>query len=92
MAVDVAIEKGFRIFVFGNAPTALFRLLQRVDEKKASPLLVIGVPVGYVGAADSKEALRHYAIPQLSTVGTKGGSNVAASVVNAILYEITERC
>ena len=84
LAVDVAIEKGFRIFVFGNAPTALFRLLQRVDEKKASPL--------YVGAADSKEALRHYAIPQLSTVGTKGGSNVAASVVNAILYEITERC
>ena len=92
LAVDVAIDKGFRIFVFGNAPTALFRLLQRVDEKKASPLLVIGVPVGYVGAADSKEALRHYAIPQLSTVGTKGGSNVAASVVNAILYEITERC
>lgn len=92
LAMDAAIAEGFRIFVIGNAPTALFRLLQRVDEKKAEPALVIGVPVGYVGAADSKEALRQYTIPQLSTIGTKGGSNVAASVVNAILYGITERC
>lgn len=92
LAMDAAIESGFLIFVIGNAPTALFRLLQRIDEKKLKPQLIIGTPVGYVGAADSKEALRRYAIPQLSTIGTKGGSNVAASVVNAILYGITERC
>lgn len=92
LAMDAAIERGFLIFAIGNAPTALFRLLQRVDEKKVQPKLIIGTPVGYVGAPDSKEALRRYEIPQLSTIGTKGGSNVAASVVNAILYGITERC
>lgn len=92
LAIDLAVEKGFSIFVIGNAPTALFRLLQRVDEQKIKPQLVIGTPVGYVGATESKKALCEYNIPQLTIIGTKGGSNVAASIVNAILYEITERC
>lgn len=68
-----------------------FACLQRVDEKKPRHFLLVIVPVGYVGAVDSKEALRHSNSAKSSTVGTKGGSNVAASV-NAILYEITERC
>lgn len=92
IAIEMAIEEGVEIFVIGNAPTALFKLLELTKEGRANPKLIIGVPVGYVGAAESKEELRKYDIPQISTVGTKGGSNVAASIVNAILYEITERC
>lgn len=85
-AVDFALESGARAFVIGNAPTALFRLLELCGEGKIKPAFVVGVPVGFVGAAESKEALRNTALPQLSTEGTKGGSNVAASVINALLY------
>ena len=85
-AVDIAVENGAEIFVVGNAPTALFRVLELVDEGKINPKFVVGVPVGFVGAAESKELLRDYNIPQISTVGYKGGSNVAASIINALLY------
>ncbi|HZH93817.1 MAG TPA: precorrin-8X methylmutase [Tissierellaceae bacterium] len=90
-AVDLALEKGIRMFVVGNAPTALFRILEHVEEGSLDPSFVVGVPVGFVGAAESKEKLREFGIPSISTVGTKGGSNVAASIINALLYMMVER-
>jgi len=85
-AVDLAVEEGIDMFVIGNAPTALFRLLELVKEGKVKPRFIVGVPVGFVGAAESKELLRELDVPSISTVGTKGGSNVAASIINALLY------
>lgn len=82
-AVDIAMkEEGDKIFVFGNAPTALFRLL----EHPVAVSGVIGVPVGFVGAAESKEALSRSTLPAIAALSRKGGSNVAAAIVNAILY------
>jgi precorrin-8X/cobalt-precorrin-8 methylmutase len=77
------------IFVIGNAPTALFELLRLVREEGLRPALVVGLPVGFVGAAESKEELLQAAgefdIPFISNRGRKGGSNVAAAVMNALL-------
>ncbi len=84
-AVDVAIqdmENG--IYVVGNAPTALLRLIELVKEKKAKPALIIGLPVGFVNAAKSKANLIAMDYPYISNIGRKGGSNIAASVVNAL--------
>jgi precorrin-8X/cobalt-precorrin-8 methylmutase len=85
-AVDEALPfmKGV-IYVVGNAPTALFRLLELIKEKKAEPSLIIGLPVGFVNAAESKAALIESNYPYISNVGRKGGSNLAASVVNALI-------
>ena len=84
-AVDTAIHniKG-SIYVVGNAPTALLRLIELVKDNKAHPALIIGLPVGFVNAAESKTALMDLETPYISNVGRKGGSNVAASVVNAL--------
>jgi precorrin-8X/cobalt-precorrin-8 methylmutase len=90
-AVDLAVAEGVDIFVIGNAPTALFRILELVKEGKINPKFVVGVPVGFVGAAESKEYLREFEIPSISTVGNKGGSNVAASIINALLYMVVGR-
>ena len=90
-AVDLAVQEGIDMFVIGNAPTALFRLLELVDEGRVKPKFIIGVPVGFVGAKESKEALRGYDLSQITTVGNKGGSNVAASIVNALLYMVVGR-
>lgn len=90
-AVDLAVAEGVEIFVIGNAPTALFRILELVKEGKINPKFVVGVPVGFVGAAESKEYLREFEIPSISTVGNKGGSNVAASIINALLYMVVGR-
>ncbi|KAB0665730.1 precorrin-8X methylmutase [Oryzomonas japonica] len=75
-----------RIFVIGNAPTALFELLRLVGEGTAHPALIIGLPVGFVGAEESKNALAATdgSIPFITNMGRKGGSNVAAAVVNAL--------
>jgi len=87
----VAVEKAVRehpgaVFAFGNAPTALFRLLELVDAGEAAPAAVVGVVVGFVGAAESKEVLMaRQAPPWVSCRGNKGGSNVAAAIVNALL-------
>lgn len=90
-AVDVALEEPDRkLFVFGNAPTALFRLLEHTAEKPDSALAVIGVPVGFVGAAESKAALIDSPLAHIAARGRKGGSNVAAAIVNAILYRLRE--
>jgi len=75
-----------RIFVIGNAPTALFELLRLTAEGTARPALIIGLPVGFVGAEESKNALAaaDHGIPFITNIGRKGGSNVAAAVVNAL--------
>lgn len=90
-AIEKAINEGIKIFSIGNAPTALFKLLEEVDKDKVDPDFIIGVPVGFVGAAESKEELRKYSIPQITTVGNKGGSNVAASIINALMYMLVKR-
>ena len=85
-AVDIAAkEEGDKVFVFGNAPTALFRLMEHQELDVGG---VIGVPVGFVGAAESKEALSKSSLPGIAALGRKGGSNVAAAIVNAILYHL----
>jgi precorrin-8X/cobalt-precorrin-8 methylmutase len=84
-----AADHGNGIFVIGNAPTALFELVRLVREGVMSPDLVIALPVGFVGAAESKEKLilegEELGIPFITNRGRKGGSNVAAAVVNALL-------
>jgi precorrin-8X/cobalt-precorrin-8 methylmutase len=85
-AMDYAAKEGVDIFVIGNAPTALFRIGELIKEGKVAPKLIIGVPVGFVGAAESKEYIRAFDIPSITTAGTKGGSNVAAAILNAIIY------
>ncbi|HZK25361.1 MAG TPA: precorrin-8X methylmutase [Oscillospiraceae bacterium] len=73
------------IFVIGNAPTALFKLLEVVQAGQAKPSLIIGTPVGFVGAAESKELLTSFAIPWITIRGEKGGSTIAAAIVNALV-------
>jgi precorrin-8X/cobalt-precorrin-8 methylmutase len=87
----IAMRKGAAnpcngIFVIGNAPTALFELLRLIDAGTVKPALVIGLPVGFVGAEESKNALAsgNHGIPFITNIGRKGGSNVAAAVVNAL--------
>jgi len=80
-----------KIFVLGNAPTALFKLLELREGKDFSPAFIIGVPVGFVGAEESKEALISTKIPQIATKGKKGGSTVAVAIVNALLYMLREQ-
>ncbi len=79
-------DPGNRIFVIGNAPTALFELLRLTDLGMADPALIIGLPVGFVGAEESKNALASmdHPHPFITNMGRKGGSNVAAAVVNAL--------
>lgn len=72
------------IYVVGNAPTALLRLIALVKEGEVKPALIIGVPVGFVNAAESKDELIQLDYPYISNTGRKGGSNVAASIVNAL--------
>ncbi len=73
------------VVVIGNAPTALFHLLDMIDAGAPRPAAVVGVPVGFVGAAESKEALATYGdIPYLTVAGRKGGSAIAAAAVNAL--------
>ena len=74
------------IFAIGNAPTALVRICELIDEGKLSPELVIGVPVGFVNVVQSKEMIMQRPVPYIVARGRKGGSNVAACIVNALLY------
>ncbi|MBW1698280.1 MAG: precorrin-8X methylmutase [Deltaproteobacteria bacterium] len=87
VAVDEAIDhmEG-SIYVVGNAPTALIRLVELAEQKRINPALIVGFPVGFVNAAESKAALMKLDIPYITNVGRKGGSSVAASVVNALLH------
>jgi len=73
------------VYVIGCAPTALFELIEHAEQYR--PLLVIGLPVGFVGAVESKQALREQPeLPSVSNRGGKGGSAVAAAALNALLY------
>ena len=79
-------DPGNRIFVIGNAPTALFELIRLIEAGQAEADLIIGLPVGFVGAEESKVALAASKIQVafITNIGRKGGSNVAAAVVNAL--------
>jgi len=83
-AVDYALPRlNGGIYVVGNAPTALLALLRRIKEGKCRPTLIVGMPVGFVNAAESKELLMEQKdIPYITIQGRKGGSALAASVVN----------
>jgi precorrin-8X/cobalt-precorrin-8 methylmutase len=88
-AVSLWIERlQGAVVAIGNAPTALFRLLELLAEADVRPAAVIGVPVGFVGAAESKEALsRHRSLPSLIVRGRRGGSALAAAAINALANE-----
>ncbi len=77
------------VVAVGNAPTALFRLLEMIEEGAPRPAAVIGVPVGFVGAMESKEALAEHAsgLEHLIVRGRRGGSAIAAAAINAIASE-----
>lgn len=80
------------IIAIGNAPTALFEVLRLAKEENILPAVIIGIPVGFVGAADSKKLLaENTLVPYVTVEGTKGGSPIAASVVNAIMYILDNR-
>ena len=74
------------VIAIGNAPTALFRLLEVIGESAVKPALIIGIPVGFVGAVESKDALiaNELGIPYISVRGRRGGSAMASAAVNAL--------
>jgi precorrin-8X/cobalt-precorrin-8 methylmutase len=79
---------GGAVVAIGNAPTALFHLLEMLDKGAPKPAVIIGMPVGFVGAAESKEALSaQHAVPYIVVKGRKGGSAMAAAAVNALASE-----
>lgn len=86
-----ATISGPKLFVIGNAPTAIFKLLELHKQGELNTVAVIGAPVGFVGAAESKEALFESDLPAIIARGRKGGSNVAAAIINAMLYQLIER-
>jgi len=77
------------IYVVGNAPTALLEVIRLISAQAAAPALVVGLPVGFVNAAESKQALMELKTPYITNVGRKGGSNIAASVINALIIQAT---
>ena len=79
------------IFAVGNAPTALIRLHELIEEGVCKPALVIGVPVGFVNVVESKELFLGGTTPYIIARGRKGGSNVAAAIINALQYQIVKR-
>ena len=76
------------IFAIGNAPTALISLHEQITAGVLAPALVIGVPVGFVNVLESKELILASSVPHIVARGRKGGSNVAAAICNAMLYQI----
>ena len=84
-------EKKDKILVVGNAPTYLFQAMEEIQKGDTSIKAIIGVPVGFVGAAESKDYLAKFDIPHIAALGRKGGSNIAAAIVNAVLYQMVER-
>lgn len=76
------------IAAVGNAPTALMRIKELAEEGRFRPELVIGVPVGFVNVVEAKEMILGTDIPHIVARGRKGGSNIAAAIVNALLYQV----
>jgi len=90
-AAMLAAERGRDfIYAIGNAPTALIRLQELIDGGKVHPLLIIGVPVGFVNVVQAKEVIREGGAPCIIARGRKGGSNIAACICNALLYQIRD--
>lgn len=79
------------IFAIGNAPTALIHLYDLINKNIIKPKLIIGVPVGFVNVVQSKELIMETDVPFIVAKGRKGGSNVAASICNALLYMLDEK-
>jgi precorrin-8X/cobalt-precorrin-8 methylmutase len=89
----VSMEKAARlakpcVFAIGNAPTALIRIRELMDEAELSPALIIGAPVGFVNVVESKELILETDAAYIVARGRKGGSTVAAAICNALLYQI----
>ena len=84
-AVELAADKSIGIAVVGNAPTALLKIMELIECGLFAPDLVVGVPVGFVNAAESKEILASKPYPFISALGRKGGTPVAVAIVNALL-------
>lgn len=76
------------IFAIGNAPTALISLHEQIQAGTLHPALIVGVPVGFVNVVESKELILDSEVPHIVARGRKGGSNVAAAICNALLYQI----
>ncbi|MBN2041899.1 MAG: precorrin-8X methylmutase [Spirochaetes bacterium] len=92
----VGIEKAckderIKIFAIGNAPTALHALKEMIFNDKVKPALVIGMPVGFVWAAESKEEIKKTGVPYAVTNGRKGGSTIAVAFLNALLYQLMKQ-
>ena len=92
----VSMEKAARlnkplIFAIGNAPTALFSICDLMRAGKLAPEMIIGVPVGFVNVVEAKEEVMRTAQNYIVARGRKGGSNVAAAIVNAVLYQLIQR-
>jgi precorrin-8X/cobalt-precorrin-8 methylmutase len=86
VAMDMStsqIQNG--IVVIGNAPTALFQVISMFREKRVKPALVIGIPVGFISALESKKELLRTPVPSISNIGRKGGSSAASSIINALM-------
>ncbi len=79
------------IFAIGNAPTALIRLYELIKENRIKPLLIIGVPVGFVNVVEAKELIMESGVPYIVNRGRKGGSTVAAAICNSILYNMDNK-
>lgn len=91
-SVDKAASiNGPLIYAVGNAPTALIRLYEKISSGEMKPDLIIGVPVGFVNVAQAKELIMTAGVPYIVARGRKGGSNVAAAIVNALMYTITRK-
>ena len=75
------------IIAVGNAPTALIRLSELMEEGRISPALVVGVPVGFVNVIPAKELILQSTVPHIVIKGRKGGSNIAAAIVNALMLQ-----
>lgn len=85
-------DRDTKIFLIGNAPTALFKLKEMIEKNEIEkPALVVGAPVGFVGAADSKEEFKKINVPYITIDGRKGGSTVTVAILHGILYQIYKR-
>lgn len=81
-------QEAIQLYAIGNAPTAIYRLQELIETTGKKPLAIVGAPIGFVGAAESKEVLMQMDIPYITIEGRKGGSPVVAAIFNAILKGI----
>ncbi|NBH71300.1 precorrin-8X methylmutase [Clostridiaceae bacterium] len=89
----VSMERAARLggqvaFAIGNAPTALIRLYDMINAEELIPAFIIAVPVGFVNVVESKERIKETGVPCIVARGRKGGSNIAAAICNALMYQI----